>query len=104
MTEPDLVSHHCLMSFRVSVTIGLGRIDNPTHFLLLLIGQFNISRCPVVFQALRLSGAGNGNHSLGSNPGESHLTDWTASPRRDLLDLFNNCLVLVKIVALEFRS
>lgn len=92
------------MSLRVSVTLGLGRINDPPHLLFLPIGQFNIPRCPVLFQAFRFGGAGNGNHSLGSNPGERNLTDRTAFASRNLLDLLNYCLVLVEIVALEFWS
>jgi hypothetical protein len=32
------------------------------------------------------------------------LTERTASARSDLLDLFNDCFVLVEVVALEFWS
>lgn len=98
------MSHHGLMDGSISVPKWLGRIDDGSHFLLLFLCQFNIPRCPVLLQSLCLGRAWNGNHTLGSNPGECDLSYRTAFPRSKLFDLVHDSTVLVEVIALKFGS
>ena len=88
----------------VSVSVGLGSINNLAHLFLFLFREFNISRSPVVLKTSSLGRSRNGDHALGSNPSESNLANVTALLSSELLDFLDDCSVLVEVVALEFRS
>lgn len=90
------------MRSTISVTMRLSSINNPTELLLLFFSQINISRCPVLLQPLHLGRSRDSNHTLGGHPSESDLTDTATLANGEFLDLFDNGLVLVEIVALEF--
>lgn len=95
------MANHCLVGRAITVPFRLRLLNNPPHLRLFLIREFDVSRRPVLLQTLRLSGARNGNESLGSDPREGDL--WQGAPLADgeLLDLFDNGLVLVKVLSLE---
>jgi hypothetical protein len=101
---PISMSHQALIGLRISVAVWLGRIDDPAHFPLLFVRQFNVPRGPVFFQAPRLGSARNSDHSLSSNPGESYLAGGATFARSELLDLLDNSLVFVEVFALEFGA
>lgn len=84
--------------------MGLSSINNPTELLLLLLGQINISRCPVLLQPLGLGSTRNSNHTLSGDPSESNLTDAATLANSELLNFLDDGFVLVEIVALEFGS
>ena len=82
----------------------LGLVDNLPHLFLLSFGQLHIPRLPVLLQPLRFRGSRNSNHPLSGNPGKSDLRQGAASCCCKLLDLVNNRLVLVEVLALELRD
>lgn len=94
--------YRSLMSRTESISMWLSLLNNFTHLLLLLLGEFNLSRCPIFLQPIHLSRAGNGNHALSGDPGEGNLTDRASFLGGKLFDLLNNCTILVEVLALEF--
>jgi hypothetical protein len=98
-----LVSNHGLLRGRVAVALGLGLVDNAAHLLLLLVGQLDVARRPVLLEPLGLGGARDGDHALRRDPGQRDLGQGAALARRELLDLVHDAAVLVKVLALEFR-
>ena len=68
-----LVANHGLLRRRISVAERLRGIDDGPQLLLLLVGQIDILRCPVLLQPPGLGSSGDGNHALGRDPSEGDL-------------------------------
>lgn len=98
------MTHHRLSSFRISISLRLRSINDPSHLLLLIFCQIDVSGCKVLLQSLWFRGAWNSNHALGSNPSQSYLRQRATFPRGKLLDLLNNGFVLVEVFTLELGS
>ena len=86
------------------VSNGLCTINDDAHLRLLLLGQNNIAGSPVLFQSVALGSPGNGDKTLGGNPGERNLGRGTSFPLCKFLDFFHNCFVLVEVLALELGN
>lgn len=98
------MSNHSLVRGTISVAVWLSSIDNPAHFLLFLLRQFNIPRCPVLLQACRLSCSRDGDQSLGGHPSKRDLANLASLTGSELLYFLDNGAVLVEVLALEFGS
>lgn len=98
------MTHHGLVRSRVPCTNGLVRVDKLPQLLLLFVCELNIPRRPVLFQTLQLGRSGNGNHALGSDPCQGNLGRRASLLGCQCLNLGDNRLVLVKIVALELGT
>ena len=96
------MTHHCLRFLTVAVSLGLDRIKDFTHLILLILCQFNVSGSEVLFETLRLCCARDWQHSLGKYPRKSNLGKSTTLAFCDSLDLLNELLVIVEVLALEF--
>jgi hypothetical protein len=94
--------HHRLHLLRVSVSLRLQRVQNPTHLLLLPFRQLNLPRSKVLLQTVRLSRARDGDHALRHHPSQSDLGQSAALALGESLDLLYNLLVVVEVLALEF--
>jgi hypothetical protein len=79
--------------------MSLCTLEQLSNLSLLLFTQRNLSRGKVFFQPVRLGGTRNSDEALCSNPSESDLRNTTALFVGQFFDLFNNSLVLVKILA-----
>lgn len=99
-----LVANTSLVSRSIPITNGLSRVNYTTHLAFLLVGELNIARFPVLFQTLRLGCAGDGNHALGSNPGQRNLADAAVFTGSEFLDFVDNSSVLVEVLALKLRT
>jgi hypothetical protein len=104
LCSPRLVSHHGLLRRRIPISLGLQLIHNLPERLLLLIRQRDLPRGKVLLKALGLCRAGDGNHALGGDPGERNLRQGAALLCGELLDLFDDGLVLEEILALELGN
>lgn len=99
-----LMSNHSLMRRAISVALWLSSIDNFSHCLLFLLSQFNIPRCPVLFQPGCLRCSRDGDQSLRGNPSKRDLTNLAALKGSELLYFLDNGPVLVEVLALEFGN
>lgn len=99
-----LMTNHSLVSGTISVAMRLSSINNISQFPLILLRQLNITRSPILLQAISLGGARNGDQSLRSNPSECDLTNLAALAGSQLFDFVHNCSILREVLALEFRG
>lgn len=95
------VTDYCLESLRVSVSNWLRADHDPSQLYQLLLGQFYLPRCPILFQTSDINRAWDGNHALRGDPGQRNLSRGTAPSLGELLNLIDNGLVLVEILSLE---
>lgn len=95
------MSNQRLIRLRVSVTYWLRPLYNTSQLLLLIFCKLNITGREVGLEPLRLCRARNGDHALCRNPGQRDLGDSAVLPVGKLLDLINDCPILVEVLALE---
>jgi len=93
--------NHSLLCRCVAVTGWLCLVNNFPHLLPLFVCQLYVPTSPILFQPLRLCRSGDSNHALGSNPCQRDLRCCAALSLSKFLDLLDNCLVLVEVLALE---
>lgn len=98
------MTHQSLLCRSISVPMRLGLVNDPAHFLFLLLCQFNIPRSPVLLETVDLGRAGDRDHSLCSNPSERDLANRAALSGSKFFDLFDDCFVFVEVFTLEFRG
>jgi hypothetical protein len=96
------MSHQPLHLLAVSITLRLQRVKNLAHLLLLPIRQLNISRRKVLYQTMRLSRSRNRDHTLRHHPRQSDLRQSATLALGESLDLLDDFLVVVEVLALEF--
>ena len=96
------MTHHRLRPLIVSVPVRLQRVQNLTHLFLLLTRQLNIPRSKVLFQTVRLGRARDRDHALRHDPRQSDLRQRATLALREGLDLLDDFLVVVEVLALEF--
>lgn len=96
------MAYHCLRFLAIAVSLRFKRIKNPAHLFLLILCQFNVFRSEVLFKTMRLCCAGDRQHSLGKHPRKSNLSERTTLALCNSLDLLNDLLVIVEVLALEF--
>jgi hypothetical protein len=96
----SLMSHPCLHPRRISIPTGLVGVDNAPYFPLLILGQVDVPSGPVLLKPMWLGRAGDCDHPLRGNPGESELARCTAFLKRKLLHLVDEAEVVVEILAL----
>jgi hypothetical protein len=82
-------------------TMRLGLVNEAPQLRLLLLRKLNISGCPVLFEAVNLGRARDGNETLGSNPSKGNLGQSGSLLSGYLAELVDNCEVLVEVVTLE---
>jgi hypothetical protein len=97
-----LMPHHRLHLLTVSVALRLQRVENRTHLVLLSSRQLNIPRCKVLFQTMRLSRPRDRNHTLRHHPRQRDLRQSAPLALGQRLDLLDDLLVVVEVLALEF--
>jgi hypothetical protein len=98
------MSNHSLMRRTIPVALRLSSVDNFAHRLLFLLNQFNIPRCPVLLQSGCLGCSGDGDQSLGGDPGKGDLASLATFTGSELLYFLDNSPVLVEVVTLEFGN
>jgi hypothetical protein len=96
------MTHHRLRPLIVSVPVRLQRVQNLTHLFLLLTRQLNIPRSKVLFQTVRLGRARDRDHALRHHPGQGDLRQSASLALSQCLDLLDDLLVVVEVLALEF--
>ena len=94
--------HHSLHLLTIPVPLRLQRVQNIAHLFLLLFCQFHIPRREVFLKTLRLRRPGNRNHALSNDPRQRNLRQRAALTLRERLDLRDDFLVVVEVLALEF--
>jgi hypothetical protein len=98
------MSNQSLMRGTISVAVRLSSIDNFSHCLLFLLSQFNIPRFPVFLQTRCLGCSGDGDQSLGGDPGKRDLANLAPLTGSELLYFLDDGPVLVEVLALEFGN
>jgi hypothetical protein len=93
--------NHGLMTWWIAVPEGLGRIDDASHILLLLLRQLDIPRRPILLQPVRFRRARDGDHALRSDPSKGDLSRGAPLLGGELLDLLDDGLVSVEVLALK---
>lgn len=68
-----LVTNHRLEDGRESFSNRLGSLHDRSHLLQLFFCQFDLTRCPVFFQARGFGRSRDSNQALRSNPGQGDL-------------------------------
>jgi hypothetical protein len=79
-------------------------VNDAPQFPALVLGQVDVPSCPVLLQPKWLSGAGDRNHPLRSNPSEGELACCAALSKRKLLHLVDEAEIVVEILALVLRG
>ena len=85
-----LVANQSLMSWAIPVAVGFRIVNDSTHFLLLFFCKLYVPRGPILFEAICLGCARDGDHALRSDPGQSDLWGGAALLRGKLFNLFND--------------
>lgn len=98
----NLMAHHRLHLLAVPIALRLQRVKNLTHLLLLPSRQLDIPRRKVLFQTVRLSRARDRDHALRHHPRQSYLRQSASFTLSQSLDLLDDLLVVVEVLALEF--
>jgi hypothetical protein len=98
------MAHHGLLCSSIPVPVWLSIIDDSPHLLLFLVPKFNISRSPILLQAMCLGRAGYGDQTLRDDPGKCDLSSVATFPIGNLLYLLHDGTVFVEILALEFGN
>lgn len=101
--EIYLMPHHSLRLLTVPVPCWFERVQNTTHLLLLFLRELDVPRSEVLFQALWFCCARDRNHALRYHPCQSNLRQRAALTLREGLDLCDDFLVIVEVLALELR-
>lgn len=89
------------MSSTISISLWLRQINNPPHLSLFFLSQFNIPRCPILLQTVRLGRTRNSNHPLGRNPSKRDLRQSASLADSEFFTFLYYSLVLVEVFALE---
>lgn len=95
------MADHGLEDSREPLPSRLGLVDNPAHLSLLILREHDAPRPPVLLEPRRPRRAGDGDQALRGDPRKRHLGHRATFPRRELLDLIHDGLVLVEVVPLE---
>lgn len=98
------MSNHRLEDGRKPLSNWFGIVYNLPHRLLLLFRQYDVPGSPVLFYAFGSSRSWDGNQPLCSNPGKSNLRNRTTLSSSQFLDFGYYCLVLIKVLSLEFGN
>jgi hypothetical protein len=101
-SHSHLMSHHRLRPLVVPVSLRLQRVENLAHLLLLFLRQLHIPRSEILFQTMGLGRSGDGDHALRHHPRQSHLRQSASLALGKSLDLLDDLLVVVEVLALEF--
>lgn len=96
------MANHSLRPLTIPIPRRFQRVQNAAHLFLLLLCHLNLSRSKVLFQTLRFSGPWDGNHALSNHPCQSNLRQRAALTLGEGLDLLDDFLVVVEVLALEF--
>ena len=96
------MTHHSLRFLAVPIALRLQRVQDASHLLRLLLRQYHFSRSEILLQALRLRCSWNRDHALRNHPRQGDLRQRATLTLRERLDLLDNFLVGVEVLALEF--
>lgn len=96
------MTNHRLRTLRIPIANRLGGIDNLPHLCLLTFRQINLPRLEVLHQPRGFGGTRDCDHALSGNPGECDLRECAALAGSEFLDLFDDTLVGIEVLTLEF--
>lgn len=98
------MSDHPLHDFVEPLSVWLGLLNDSSHLLEFLFTQLHVSTSPILLKPCGLGRPNDRDQPLTCYPRQSQLCRCTSLLPRQLLDLFYDRFVLVKVLTLEFGN